>query len=119
MEMQERIKRVIKDYVKARGYPPAMRDIALAVSLKSTSSVHHYIKSLVEDGELEMDEEPGSPRALRVPSLRWVDVGGREGEINQLRDLYLHCQEMEEEPGSAETWRADVEALGWILEELE
>lgn len=119
MEMRERIKQTIKDYILARGYPPTVRDIALTVGLKSTSSVHHYIKTLIESGELETDEDSSSFRALRVPGMRGIDTQGREREMKQLKDLYLHCQEMAEEPDSADAWQQDIGALRWILEELD
>ena len=38
--------------LRARGYPPSVREIALAVGLSSTSAVHHHLQMLERDGYL-------------------------------------------------------------------
>jgi repressor LexA len=63
----------IKSYIKKHGYPPYVREIAAGVGLKSTSTVHAHLKALIEKGYLETDAEFGSPRALRVPGMDWVE----------------------------------------------
>jgi repressor LexA len=63
----------IRSYIKEHGYPPCVREIAAGVGLKSTSTVHSHLKSLIESGHLETDAEFGSPRAIRVPGMNWVD----------------------------------------------
>ena len=42
--------------LRARGYPPSVREIARAVGLASTSAVHHHLQILVRDGYLQRDE---------------------------------------------------------------
>ncbi len=53
----------ILDYIastlRARGYPPSVREIARAVGLASTSAVHHHLQILVRDGYLQRDEAVG------------------------------------------------------------
>lgn len=39
--------------LRARGYPPSVREIARAVGLSSTSAVHHHLQILERDGYLE------------------------------------------------------------------
>ena len=39
--------------LRARGYPPSVREIAQAVGLASTSAVHHHLEALERDGYLE------------------------------------------------------------------
>ncbi|WND40829.1 transcriptional repressor LexA (plasmid) [Streptomyces sp. BB1-1-1] len=51
--------------VADRGYPPSMREIGLAVGLKSTSSVAHQLLALERKGELRRD--PHRPRAYCLP----------------------------------------------------
>ena len=63
----------IRSYIKEHGYPPCVREIAEGVGLKSTSTVHRHLKSLIESGHLETDAEFGSPRAIRVPGMSWVE----------------------------------------------
>lgn len=118
MEMQERIKKAIRDYMEARGYPPTVRDIAFIVGLKSTSSVQRYIKSLIESGELETDEDPCSSRAVRVPGMKWIDTRKYTAVVKQLEALRCHCLEMAREPGSAGDWGRDAEALRYAIEAL-
>ena len=47
----------ILDYIaatlRARGYPPSVREIARAVGLASTSAVHHHLQILEREGYLE------------------------------------------------------------------
>ena len=58
----------ILDYMKAqiinRGFPPSVREICEAVSLKSTSSVHSHLESLEKNGYLRRD--PSKPRAIEI-----------------------------------------------------
>jgi len=54
------IQRTIED----RGYPPTVREIGAALGLKSSSSVHHHLRVLEQEGFITRD---GSlTRALRV-----------------------------------------------------
>ena len=41
---QEQILEYIKSQILEKGYPPAVREICAAVSLKSTSSVHSHLR---------------------------------------------------------------------------
>ena len=43
---QQEILDYMKAQVRAKGYPPSVREICEAVSLKSTSSVHAHLSSL-------------------------------------------------------------------------
>lgn len=64
----------IKQYIKQHSYPPCRREIGDGVGLKSTSSVQSHIDRMLADGMLETDDEAGTPRALRVPGMRYVDT---------------------------------------------
>jgi repressor LexA len=61
-------KQKIIDYIaatlRARGYPPSVREIASAVGLASTSAVHHHLSALEKDGYLERGATQS--RALRL-----------------------------------------------------
>lgn len=54
----------IRDSVKERGYPPTLREIAEAVGLASTSSVHYHLRALRRDGLIEL--VPGRPRSVVI-----------------------------------------------------
>ncbi|GAA0249437.1 transcriptional repressor LexA [Faecalicatena contorta] len=58
----------ILEYIKAqileRGFPPAVREICEAVSLKSTSSVHSHLETLEKNGYIRRD--PTKPRAIEI-----------------------------------------------------
>ena len=58
----------ILDFMKARilekGYPPSVREIGEAVSLKSTSSVHAHLETLEKNGYIRRD--PAKPRAIEI-----------------------------------------------------
>ena len=61
---QRRVLSVIRDSVEARGYPPSMREIGVAVGLTSSSSVAHQLRVLESKGFLRRD--PNRPRAVEV-----------------------------------------------------
>ena len=58
----------ILDYIaatlRARGFPPSVREIAKAVGLASTSAVHHHLLILEREGYLERGA--AQSRAIRL-----------------------------------------------------
>ena len=73
-EREQRILSYMKEEIKTKGYPPTVREICGALGIKSTSTAHKDIESLVKQGYLVKD--PSKPRALMV-----VDpVSGKHGE---------------------------------------
>lgn len=61
---QQEILEYIKKVTLSRGYPPAVREICQAVSLKSTASVHSHLSVLEERGYIRRD--PSKPRAIEI-----------------------------------------------------
>ena len=61
---QQQILDYIKEQIIEKGYPPAVRDICQAVSLKSTSSVHAHLETLEKNGYIRRD--PTKPRAIEI-----------------------------------------------------
>lgn len=61
---QREILEYIKNEILNKGYPPAVREICEAVSLKSTSSVHSHLESLEKNGYIRRD--PTKPRAIEI-----------------------------------------------------
>ncbi len=61
-------KQRIIDYIaatlRARGYPPSVREIGQAVGLASTSAVHHHLEALEKEGYLERGA--ARSRAIRL-----------------------------------------------------
>ncbi len=58
--------------IHEKGYPPSVREICQAVGLKSTSTVHGYLKRLEKKGLIKKD--PTKPRALKV-----LNGGNKDG----------------------------------------
>lgn len=54
----------MKKEISTKGYPPTVREICAALGIKSTSTVHKDIETLVKEGYLKKD--PSKPRALMV-----------------------------------------------------
>ena len=54
----------IKGEIKAKGYPPAVREIGEAVGLSSPSTVHAHLTTLEQLGYIRRDQS--KPRALEV-----------------------------------------------------
>lgn len=61
------IYKYIKEYSERRGYCPSIREIGEVVGLKSSASVHWYIKRLEQKGLIKRN--PTKPRALEVCEL--------------------------------------------------
>ena len=49
---QQRILDFIKSEIQTKGYPPSVREIAQAVGLKSTSTVHGHLQRLEKRGPI-------------------------------------------------------------------
>ena len=54
-ERERRILDFMKKTIKHKGYPPTVREICEACEIKSTSTVHKDIESLVSQGLLVKD----------------------------------------------------------------
>ena len=65
-EKQKRIYDFIIDFTTSHGYPPSVREIGNAVGLRSPSTVHTHINTLVERGLLQKDDR--KTRALSLPN---------------------------------------------------
>jgi repressor LexA len=59
--------------LRARGYPPSVREIAQAVGLASTSAVHHHLAALERDGYLERGATQS--RAIRLTPTAALQSG--------------------------------------------
>ena len=68
---QQRILAVIREWVERHGYPPTVREIGVAVGLKSSSSVAHHLKALERRGFVR--RAPGGFRALDARRPTTVD----------------------------------------------
>ena len=70
---KQRIIDFIAATIRARGYPPSVREIAAAVGLASTSAVHHHLSALERDGFLERGATQS--RALRLTPTAALQTG--------------------------------------------
>ena len=69
---QKEILEYIKSEILKKGYPPSVREICEAVSLKSTSSVHSHLETLEKNGYIRRD--PTKPRAIEIMDDRWFGM---------------------------------------------
>ena len=70
----------ISEYYLSNGYAPCVRDIALAVGLASSSTVHGHLSRLKRDGYVT--NQPGKPRSL-VPTRKLFDFVSEETEYRK------------------------------------
>ena len=70
---EQRILEFMQAEVRRKGYAPTVREIGSALGIKSTSTVHKDIASLVSQGFIKKD--PAKPRALVL-----TEKGGGKGE---------------------------------------
>lgn len=118
MTTKDSVKRAVIEFIKQHGYSPTVRDICLMTS-RSAGVVHSYMTDMLRTGELMTDAPLGSQRALRVPGMRWIDTSEYTEAVRQLYRLLEHCREMAAEPGCADDWMDDVDALEIAIGVLE
>jgi len=63
---QSEILSFLTRFIAETGYPPTVREIAAAVGLSSTASVHYHLDALRRAGLIEMDSSKN--RAISLPS---------------------------------------------------
>lgn len=73
-DKQTQIYNFLIEFTKSKGYPPSVREICQAVSLKSPSTVHGHLKRLEKKGLIYRD--PTKPRALEI-----VELSNEEKEL--------------------------------------
>jgi repressor LexA len=78
-DRKEKIIDVIAGTIRARGYPPSVREIAKAVGLSSTSAVHHHLQVLEKEGLL--DRGALQSRAIRLTPHAALEYGLTSGEL--------------------------------------
>lgn len=84
---EQKIYDFIAETIRSEGYPPTVRDIQQALSIKSTSTVHSYLERLEEKGyitrssgksrsvRVSADEGNDQRRVARVPVVGTVAAG--------------------------------------------
>jgi repressor LexA len=70
---KQKIVEFIAATVRDRGYPPSVREIAVAVELASTSAVHHHLQALEREGILERGASHS--RAIRLTPQAAISAG--------------------------------------------
>ncbi len=66
-DREQRILDYMKEEIRKKGYPPTVREICAALDIKSTSTAHKDIASLVKQGYIKKD--PSKPRALMITDI--------------------------------------------------
>ncbi|MDX9873189.1 MAG: transcriptional repressor LexA [Clostridia bacterium] len=71
-ERQKSILNYIKNEIRTRGYPPAVREIGEAVGLSSSSTVHSHLNQLENKGYIRRD--PTKPRAIEITDQEYHPI---------------------------------------------
>jgi repressor LexA len=87
-QRKQRIIDYIAATLRARGYPPSVREIAQAVDLASTSAVHHHLEILEKEGYLERGATRS--RALRLTPRAALHSGLTSELLPQVADQPSH-----------------------------
>ena len=77
-EREQRILDYMREYVAKWGYPPTVRDIAAALGIRSTSTVHKGLAALEENGLIK--KQAGKRRAMDIVSDEPARSARREAE---------------------------------------
>ena len=104
-DTQQRILEYIEKYIDENGFPPSVREIGLAVDLKSTSTVHGHLNRLEKKGLLH--REAMKPRTIvkkeEKPAMKEGHSTKRAGVRAPVRPVHV---------GVAAPEQKKVEALG-------
>ena len=78
----EAIFNYMNDFISDHGYPPTVREICAELDIKSTSTVHRYLKKLEAEGRISMGENQNRAITLKsatppgtIPVLGHVAAG--------------------------------------------
>lgn len=78
----EEIYRYITEHINEMGYPPTVREICAELDIRSTSTVHRYLKELESEGRISMGENQNRAITLKdtapagtIPVLGRVAAG--------------------------------------------
>ncbi|MBQ7938467.1 MAG: transcriptional repressor LexA [Oscillospiraceae bacterium] len=78
----EAIFEYMTDFINDHGYPPTVREICAELDIKSTSTVHRYLKELEAEGRISMGENQNRAITLKnatppgtIPVLGHVAAG--------------------------------------------
>ena len=63
-QKQKQILQYLRSEVQKKGYPPSVREISIALGIKSTSTVHFHLSKLEQQGFIRRD--PAKPRAIEI-----------------------------------------------------
>lgn len=80
-EKRDQIIRFISEQIAEKGYPPSVREIAKAVNVRSSSTIHTYLSKLKEEGLLQKDG--ANSRAIRLTASGQAALGIDEFEAQQ------------------------------------
>jgi SOS-response transcriptional repressor LexA len=85
-----RILAYMAEYQQDHGYPPSIREIANAVGLKSTGSVHRHVRDLVNMGLLHQDEacKPLTVNKASTMNMQYLCLKAEDGT-----SIILACTE--------------------------
>ena len=89
---EQRILEFMREEVKRKGYAPTVREIGAALDIKSTSTVHKDIESLVQQGYLRKD--PAKPRALVLTPMGMGDAAGGTSGFGNVSPIYENTVEV-------------------------
>lgn len=124
-EKERMIYEFVGDFNRRNGYPPSVRDIQSGLSIKSTSTVHSYIKKLNEKGALNKasgksrglrteDIDPTQKNHARIPLVGRVTAGQPILAVENIRgylDFPLLKRSARELPGSLFALRVTGESM--------
>ena len=81
----ERVYEYVCKYIHENAMSPSVRDICAGAGLKSTSSVHTYLKKLDDMGRIEY--RPGMRRAIILKNQDYSDSNSSQEIVSESADV--------------------------------
>jgi repressor LexA len=86
-ERERKILTYMKEEIRKKGYPPTVREMCIALGIRSTSTTHKDLENLESKGYIKKD--PAKPRALMIidPDSEKSAVAGETGGQAERTDV--------------------------------
>lgn len=67
----------VRDYIQREKVPPSVREICKGTNIRSTSTIHRYLKKLKEDGKITMDSNKNRTIVIKekqgIPMMEHIE----------------------------------------------
>ncbi|MDR0840899.1 MAG: transcriptional repressor LexA [Christensenellaceae bacterium] len=111
----------IREYIGTHAFPPTVREICAAVGLNSTSTVHRHLKSLAQQGFIQLN--PSMQRSITLcahdgeplpRAAHWAQSGGGQSQFSRVAEPPFISEQPAETPYPAYAQLRRLPIVGYV-----